>query len=282
MGERKRKTIRKKTKKERLIPILPNIITTASLALGLASIMTSIQIVAILSATGEFSNEVFRKLWWAAAFIAISVVMDMLDGKLARALGSESDFGLSYDSLSDLIAFGVAPGVLIYAWVLMGAGNPGLMALLMYVVCVALRLARFNVQSGDVEKYSFSGLPSPMAAGLMFSPVLIFSEFGLQPGTNVIWFYLFAAPVAGLVMVSDIPYKKFPRTRVKGNFNLLVIAAIVISAIISNPGIIITGIVYTYFFLGIVLYVSNYILKNKKRDGETELAEQKITDEFKQ
>lgn len=272
---RSRKKIRnKKSKKERLIPILPNIITTASLTMGLASIMTSIQIVYLLSSGDGYTGEVFKKLWWASAFIAISVVMDMLDGKLARALGSESNFGLSYDSLSDLISFGVAPGVLIYVWVLMDSGNLGLMALLFYVVCVALRLARFNVQSSDVEKFTFSGLPSPMAAGLLFAPVMLFSEFSILPGMKTVWFYLLAAPVTGLVMVSDIPYRKFPRSRMKGQFNLLVVAAIIISAIVSNPGIIVTSVVYIYFVLGIATYLSHYLMKDRHREPESDLAEQ--------
>lgn len=268
MPQGRKKVRNKKSKKERLIPILPNIITTASLTLGLASIMTSIQLVYMLSSGEGYTSEVFKKLWWASAFIAISVVMDMLDGKLARALGSESNFGLSYDSLSDLISFGVAPGVLVYVWVLMDSGKLGLMALLFYVVCTALRLARFNVQSSDVEKFAFSGLPSPMAAGLMFAPVMLFSEFGILPGMKTVWFYLFAAPLAGLVMVSDIPYKKFPRKRMKGQFNLLVVAAIIISAIVSNPGIIVTSVVYIYFIFGIASYMSHYILRDRESESE--------------
>lgn len=274
MSKRRKRVGNKKTKKERLVPILPNIITTASLSLGLASIMTSIQIVFLLSSGGGYTDEVFKKLWWASSFIAISVVMDMLDGKLARALGSESNFGLSYDSLSDLISFGVAPGVLVYVWVLMDSGKLGLMSLLIYIVCAALRLARFNIQSSDVEKYSFSGLPSPMAAGLMFAPVMLFSEFNILPGDLTVWFYLVAAPVAGLVMVSDIPYKKFPRSGVKGQFNLLVVAAIIIAAIISNPGIIVTSVVYIYFIFGIATYLSKYLLKDRSEQTESDLVKQ--------
>lgn len=276
MSKRRKRVSNKKTKKERLVPILPNIITTASLSLGLASIMTSIQIVFLISSGGGYTDEVFKKLWWASSFIAISVVMDMLDGKLARALGSESDFGLSYDSLSDLISFGVAPGVLVYVWILMDSGKLGLMALLIYVVCAALRLARFNVQSSDVEKYSFSGLPSPMAAGLMFAPVMLFSEFSILPGDKTVWFYLVSAPVAGLVMVSDIPYRKFPRSGVKGQFNLLVVAAIIIAAVISNPGIIVTSVVYIYFIFGIAVYLSKYLLKDSSEETESDLLKQEL------
>ena len=194
----------------------------------------------------------------------------MFDGKLARILRSESRFGISYDSLSDLVSFGVAPGVLIYVWLLMDSGKLGLMALLFYVVCVALRLARFNIQSQDIEKYSFSGLPSPMAAGLMFAPALLFAEFRLDLAKEFEWFYLLAAPIIGLVMVSDIPYKKLPELKVKGQFNVLVIAAIIISAVISNPAIMIAILVYSYFFFGIVTYAIQHIKKEQKTQQSDE------------
>ncbi len=242
-------------------------VTTASLTLGLASIMTSIQLVSLMATSqGELSFFLFDKFWWAAAFIAISIVLDMLDGRLARALGSDSSFGLSYDSLSDVVSFGVAPAVLVYVWVLKDAGRLALMSLLIYVVCVALRLARFNVQAAGAEKRNFTGLPSPMGAGVMFSPVMLFSEFGIDPGVNMMWFYLIMAPFVGLIMVSNIPYKKFPAAMMKGQFNLLVIAAIVISAIISNPGIVVSGIVYLYFGFGIASYIVNHVFKVKKKD----------------
>lgn len=269
MAERKRRLSRKRIKREKLIPLLPNVITTGSLTLGLASIMTSLQIASLSVLEGYSTELIYRKLWWAAGFICIAIVLDMLDGKLARVLGSESRFGVSYDSLSDLVSFGVAPGVLVYVWALVDSGKLGLMALLFYIVCSALRLARFNIQAQDVEKHNFTGLPTPMAAGLMFAPVMLFSEFKISPSTEMIWFYLFAAPIIGLVMVSDIPYKKFPGLKMKGQFNRLVVAAIFITAVITNPEIIITFIVYTYFILGIVLYVVAQ-LKKKPKPEETQ------------
>ncbi|MBI4228794.1 MAG: CDP-diacylglycerol--serine O-phosphatidyltransferase [Deltaproteobacteria bacterium] len=250
---------KKRTRGQRVIPILPNILTTGSLFLGLYSIMTSLQIVSI-QGFQEFSDDfIYDKFWWAAAFIGFSVVLDMFDGKLARLLNSESDFGLSYDSLSDLVSFGVAPGVLIYTWCLMDASKIGLMAVLFYIVCAALRLARFNVQSTKSEKYKFTGLPSPMAAGLLFSPILLFSEFRIAPTQFLAWFYIIAAPFVGLLMVSNIPYWKYPRFRLAGPFNVLVVSSIIIAAIVTNPEIMVILIVYLYSIAGLILYVARQL-----------------------
>ena len=272
MAKRRKRISRERLQKEKLIPLLPNIITTGSLTLGLASVMTSLNIVAIKVVDGYSTDLIYRKLWWAALFIGVAIVLDMLDGKLARMLGSESKFGVSYDSLSDLVSFGVAPGVLVYVWLLMDWGKLGLMALLFYIVCVALRLARFNIQSNDVEKYNFTGLPSPMGAGLMFSPALLFSEFRMLPSDEFVWFYLLAAPIIGLVMVSDIPYNKLPQLKMRGQFNILVIAAIIITAVISNPAIMITMLAYSYFFFGIVMFLIKHAKKEHVLDSTEEAA----------
>ena len=264
----RKKLRRESIKKEVLIPLLPNIITTGSLTLGLASIMKSLQILALKVQGTVPAEELNDKFWWAAALIGFAIILDMLDGRVARALGSESRFGISYDSLSDLVSFGVAPGVLIYVWALMDSGKLGLMALLFYIVCAALRLARFNIQAEDVEKYNFTGLPSPMAAGLMFAPVMLFSEFNIAPTTETIWFYLFMSPFIGIIMVSDIPYNKFSNLTRRGQFNILVIAAILISAIITNPSIMVTLFVYVYFILGLATYAVRQF-KNKKSAGSS-------------
>jgi CDP-diacylglycerol--serine O-phosphatidyltransferase len=210
------------------------------------------------------SVEVFyRKYWWAAAFIGISAFLDMLDGRLARMIRSESDFGISYDSLSDLVSFGVAPAVLIYSWSLIGSGKLGLMVVLFYVVCTALRLARFNVQSSSVEKYKFTGLPSPMAAGVIASPILFFAEIKLNPSEIVMWSYLFVTPFIGMLMVSDVPYWKFPRN-IKRPFNALVMLSIIIAAIITNPEVMILLIAYTYALSGFFLYLYKLVKKEHK------------------
>lgn len=263
MVNRKKKLSRKNLQRERLIPLLPNIITTCSMALGLASIAQSLEILSAKVTADLPLDQLHDKFWWAAGFIALAIVFDMLDGKIARALGSESKFGISYDSLSDMVSFGVAPAVLVYVWCLMDAGKMGLMALLLYIVCAALRLARFNVQVDNEEKYNFSGLPSPMAAGLMFAPIMLFADFHHVPTQEIIWLYLLLPPVVGIVMVSNIPYRKIYTLKMKAQFNVLVIAAIIISAVVSNPSAMVILIVYLYFLSGLGIYVFNFI-KNRK------------------
>lgn len=262
-----------RSKRDKVMPIIPNIFTTGNLVFGLLSIVTSLQILAVSSAGTASQDWLLKRYWWAAGFLVISAFFDILDGKSARFFKRESEFGLSYDSLSDLISFGVAPGVLIYVWVLMDAGKLGLMALLIYVVCAALRLARFNVQSGDVEKHKFTGLPSPWAAGLMISPVMLLSHLQMTPTQDVVWFYLAAPPVIGLLMVSNVTYLKTPRINLGGPFNALVVAAIIIAAVITNPEVIFISVVYLYALAGLALYVL------RRARGEAEIPDEAETPE---
>jgi len=258
---------RKKSKRQKVMPVLPNIFTTGNLSFGILSILTSLQIMSGISA-GASPEWLYKKFWWAGAFIVISFFFDTLDGKLARIINHESSFGISYDSLSDLVSFGVAPGVLLYVWILMDAGKLGLMAVIVYVICAALRLARFNVQSGDVERYNFTGLPSPMAAGLMVSPLMLLSALNVQPDERVMWFYLVAAPVIGLLMVSNVRYSKQPTFRLGGPFNALVVAAIIIAAIITNPEIMFIFLVYLYAVSGLLYYLYKQLRKESKVSEE--------------
>lgn len=271
MGRIERNDLKKRIKRENLIPIVPNLLTTAGLILGLASIMASLEIVTIANYTEFSSDGIFMKFWWASAFIGFAVIMDMFDGKVARALGSSSRFGTSYDSLSDLVSFGVAPAVLVYVWCLMSFGKLALMAVFFYVVCAALRLARFNIQSKSSERYHFTGLPSPMAAGLILAPILLFSEFSIIPGDISTFFYLFLTPFLGLIMVSDIPYRKLPDFNNVGQFNVLVIGAIIITAVITNPGIMVALVTTSYFLLGISLSVFNQVKKRVVSKKESEI-----------
>ncbi len=265
MAQNKRKLRHNNSiKREKIIPLIPNLFTTGNLFFGLLSIMTSLQIIGGY----DISENVFRKYWWAAAFVVIAGFFDFLDGKMARLVKHETKFGLTYDSLSDLVSFGVAPGVLIYSWGLINTGKLGLMTSLFYIVCTALRLARFNVQSNNVEKYSFSGLPSPIAAGLMISPVLLFSELQMMPFTELTWFYLIASPIFGLLMVSNVKYVKFDRINFGVTFNALVISSIVIAAVITYPEIMLIALVYFYTLFGIMNYIFRYVFNNVRKQSE--------------
>jgi len=144
------------------IYIAPSLLTTAALFFGFASVLASFR--------GDFER--------AAWAIVAAGIFDMLDGKVARLTNTTSKFGVEYDSLSDLISFGVAPAVLAYAWALEPFGRSGSLAAFLYVACAALRLARFNVQSETVEKDKFKGLPTPGGAGMIAATVLFYYYMG--------------------------------------------------------------------------------------------------------
>ena len=202
--------------------ILPNLFTTGSLFSGYYSIIAAMN--------GEYKM--------AAWFILIATVLDGLDGKVARMTNTTSRFGVEYDSLADLVAFGVAPGILMYSWALTTFGKLGWLAAFLYVVCGALRLARFNVQVETVESKRFVGLPIPSAAWMVAACVLLFYELG---GTGTIK----QVSVVGLIyclaflMVSNVKYYSFkdPELVKRQPFGFLVLAIILIIVIVARPEI---------------------------------------------
>ena len=137
--------------KRKGIYILPNLFTTAALFAGFYAIVQAMK--------GEF--------WHAAVAVFIAMVMDGLDGRVARWTHTESDFGAQYDSLSDMVSFGLAPALVIYEWALSGLGKLGWLAAFIYSASAALRLARFNIQASADRRLSFHGLPSPAAAAVV-------------------------------------------------------------------------------------------------------------------
>ncbi|QMU56468.1 MAG: hypothetical protein GKS04_04910 [Candidatus Mycalebacterium zealandia] len=264
----KRERIRNRVKNGGITTFLPSIVTTAGLCFGLLSIGSSVEIAASggYSASGDL-------IWRAAAFIAIAMVLDMLDGKVARAFGiDENRFGVVYDSLSDAVCFGVAPALLVYA-LFGGAGGAVLKTgLLIYSVCVVLRLARFNMQSSSVEKRSFMGLPSPMAAGVMISPILIVSELGGAPPMDLGILYAVIAPVTGFFMVSGVRYRKigfFNLGRFSGGkkFDILVTSSILIAVVAASPGVSVAFVSFSYLASGPLFSILKHF---KKRGAEDE------------
>src|SRR5213078_2265712 len=151
--------------------LLPNLLTSAGLFSGFYSIICTLN-AARAGAT--------RWYWLAAVMILVAQLCDALDGRLARLTRSTSSFGIQYDSLADLVAFGVAPGILVYTWALKPWGRWGWLAATLYVTCGALRLARFNVQVDTVERRHFLGLPIPAGAMLIASTVLLYYWVGGQ------------------------------------------------------------------------------------------------------
>ncbi|WP_462137301.1 CDP-alcohol phosphatidyltransferase family protein [Candidatus Mycalebacterium sp.] len=263
----KRERIRNRVKNGGITPFLPSIVTTAGLCFGLLSIGSSVEI----AASGGYSVS-GNLIWSAATFIAIAMVLDMLDGKVARAFGiDDSRFGVVYDSLSDTVCFGIAPALLVYALFGNTGGAVLKTGLLIYSVCVALRLARFNMQSASIEKRAFMGLPSPMAAGVMISPILIVSELGGAPPAVMGIVYAVAAPVTGFLMVSGIRYRKigfFNLGRFSGGkkFDILVTSSILIAVVAISPGMSVAVVSLSYLASGPLFSILKYFKKRGARD----------------
>ncbi|UCD83469.1 MAG: CDP-diacylglycerol--serine O-phosphatidyltransferase, partial [Deltaproteobacteria bacterium] len=169
--------------------LLPNLLTSFSLFCGFYSLISSIK--------GDFLR--------GAIAILIASVLDGLDGMVARATKTTSRFGLEYDSLSDLVSFGVAPGILAYLWALKPFGKWGWLASFLFVACAALRLARFNVQVDTAEKKEYKGLPSPVAAGMIAITTIMFHYIQWEREPTRHFIVLLLAYALALLMVSNFP-----------------------------------------------------------------------------
>lgn len=218
------------------IYILPNLLTTGNMFFGFYGIIHAIR--------GDFER--------AAYAIVAAAVFDLLDGRVARLTRSTSQFGAEYDSLSDMVSFGLAPGVILYLWALQPFSRLGWIASFVYVACVALRLARFNVQSTTVEKSHFQGLPSPMGAGIVASSVLAFQDLNLEAGRSYI--ILAMALLLAFVMVSNFPYRNFKDLDLKKRlpFRYLVAGVMVFIAVASRPEVMLFVLFIGYAILGAV------------------------------
>lgn len=218
------------------IYVLPNLVTTANIFFGFYSVIQAIK--------GEY-------LLAAYAIVAASI-FDLLDGRLARLTRSTSKFGAEYDSLCDLVSFGVAPAVLLYLWALQPFGRIGWLACFLFVACGALRLARFNVQATVIEKAYFQGLPIPMAAGIVASSVLAFTDLGWEAsgfrGLLVMTFLL------AFVMVSTFRYRSFKDLDLKERlpFRYLVIGVVILVLVAYRPEVHLFLLFLTYAVLGAV------------------------------
>ena len=220
--------------KRRGIYLWPNLITTAALLSGFYSIIASMN--------GNFQQAIYA--------IFLAALLDGLDGRVARAIGAQSAFGEQYYSLSDLLAFGVAPAILMYSWSLDSLGRIGLACCFVYTACAAFRLARFNVQIGVVDKRYFIGVASPLAAiiiislvwvGLDFPEIFNIRERGIQA--------ISAAVIVsvGLLMISNIKYYSFKTVdRKRVPFFVLPIAVFIFAAITYNipVGILVISLIY--------------------------------------
>jgi CDP-diacylglycerol--serine O-phosphatidyltransferase len=217
-----RKKRKKRKTPQRGIYLLPNLFTSANLFCGFYAIVASIQ--------GNFIK--------ASIAIMVAALFDGLDGKIARFTGAQSKFGLEYDSLSDAISFGVAPGILVYLWALQPFGRLGWLAALLFVACGTLRLARFNTLVDRVPSDYFMGLPIPAGAFMVASTVLFLNRMG-GSGTTKHVTILIMIYVLSFLMVSTLKYYSFkhPTLLRTMKFNMLVIVVLLAIVIAAEPSI---------------------------------------------
>ncbi len=228
------------SKKRRGIYVLPNLFTLAALFGGFYAIVMAINARFDMAAIGLFS----------------AMVLDSLDGRVARMTNTQSAFGEQMDSLSDMVSFGAAPALIAYVWSLQSLGRWGWMASFVYCACAALRLARFNVNTSVVDKRYFQGLPSPAAAALIAGFVWLFNDLGIR-GPTVAWPIFAVCLYAGLSMVTNVPFYSFKEVHMKKSvpFVVIVFMALVIAVVNLDPPIVLFSIFLTYGVSGYVIYV---------------------------
>ena len=194
--------------------VLPNLFTTGNLFCGFYAIISA--------QAGNFSA--------ACVAVFIAMILDGLDGRVARMTNTMSKFGEQYDSLADMVTFGVAPGMVAFSWGLHELGKFGWMVAFIYAACGALRLARFNAQIEETDSRFFTGLASPAAAALVIGMVWSLSDFGIA-GDLPVWIALFGALItgtAGILMVSNIKYHSFKKVDMRGRVHFVFAIAMVL------------------------------------------------------
>ena len=232
--------------------LLPSLMTLGNLFCGYACVIYAMR--------GDYAI--------AAPFIGIAMVLDTLDGRIARLTGTTSEFGLQFDSLADIISFGIAPAILTFSWGMTSLGNWGWAAGFVYVTAAAMRLARFNIQAGSVDKRYFVGMPSPAAATVPASTIFAYPS-GLQEPIGAI-------PVLALVlipaflMVSTIRFRSFKTfdLQARRSYTVLLVIALLIAFVSAHPALALVTLSYGYLLSAFVEMVAT-----RFRHPKTEVAQ---------
>jgi CDP-diacylglycerol---serine O-phosphatidyltransferase len=218
--------------------LLPSMFTMANMFCGYACIIYSMR--------GEFVV--------AAPFIGFAIVLDMLDGRVARMTGTTSEFGLEFDSLADVISFGIAPAVLAFAWGLQPLGRIGWAASFLFVAAAAVRLARFNIQTGTADKRFFVGLPSPAAAAVPAATVFAY-PYGFRSPVHALA-VLAIVIVPALLMVSTIRFRSFKTFDLgaRRSYAVLILVAIGLVLVAAQPELLLVVLAYGYLVSGVLVW----------------------------
>jgi CDP-diacylglycerol--serine O-phosphatidyltransferase len=246
---RMKKRDRRKQRNKKGIYILPNLFTSCSLFGGFYSIIATTQ--------GRFDA--------AAIAILVSSLFDGLDGKIARFTNTTSEFGSEYDSLSDLVAFGVAPGLLAFEWSLEPFGRFGWLAVFLYIICGALRLARFNIQKSNLESQNFKGLPIPGAALFIATFVLFINSLGgLGDKRDLIIISIMY--LLSFLMVSTIDYYSFKKLELfkRKPFNVLVAIILLFIVVAYKPALMLFLFSTIYIISGPAMTLSHLVRRSPK------------------
>ena len=246
--------------RRRGIYLLPNLFTTAALFAGFYAIIAANQ--------GRFG--------FACAAVFIAMLLDGIDGRVARLTNTQSEFGAQYDSLSDMVSFGLAPALVMYEWALSSLatqgwqwGKFGWLAAFIYAACAAMRLARFNTQIGVADKRYFQGLPSPSAAAITVGFIWMCFDSGIK-GEDVAIPALIITLMGGILMVSNVLYYSFKELHLKGKVPFVALLVIVIALAVAalNPPKVLFGVFMVYALSGPVLSVTRRFRKMGRRSGQ--------------
>lgn len=231
--------------RSRRIYLLPNALTTAALFAGFFAIVQAM-------------NMHFEQ---AAVAVFVAMVLDGLDGRVARLTNTQSAFGEQYDSLSDMVSFGVAPALIVYEWALRGLGKWGWIAAFIYVAGAALRLARFNANLGVVDRRFFQGLPSPASAALVAGLIWVATDLRetrwiSATGGDLAWLAWAVTVYAGITMVSNAPFYSFKDVNLKKSVPFIFVLALVLlfALVSSDPPLVLFTLFVIYGFSGYVLW----------------------------
>ncbi|MDD2990432.1 MAG: CDP-diacylglycerol--serine O-phosphatidyltransferase [Zoogloea sp.] len=252
-----RKPLLNPERRRKGIYILPNLFTTAALFAGFYAIVQAM-------------NGLFEQ---AAVAIFIAMVLDGLDGRVARLTRTQSAFGAEYDSLSDMVSFGAAPALIMYEWALKGMGKLGWMAAFIYCAGAALRLARFNTNIDVIDKRYFQGLPSPAAAALVAGLVWVMIDNGIA-GPDVRWYGCALTIFAGISMVSNVLFYSGKEINLRRSVPFIVIIAFVLGFLLvsSYPPGVLFGLFLCYAVSGYVLGAWAW-LKGRRRSASVAASE---------
>lgn len=250
---RPRKALVNPELRRRGIYVLPNLFTTAALFAGFYAIVQAMNL----------------RFEVAAVAIFIAMVLDGLDGRVARLTRTQSAFGAEYDSLSDMVSFGAAPALVMYEWALKGMGKLGWIAAFIYCAGAALRLARFNTNLEVVDKRWFQGLPSPAAASLVAGMVWIMIDRGFT-GQDVRWYAFVLTIFAGITMVSSVPYWSGKDINLRRSVPFFVVIGIMLGFVLVSvdPPVVLFGLFLCYGLSGYVMAGVNWHKRAKQKAGQ--------------